>query len=104
MVPGQSDSPFAEAGLASSASLSLPERPSLVLSHSRPRGRLRELSSATDKIYVFELYAAGATVFQLRDVLSGRAVFSFAGNEAACSALPKGAARGRMAPMLVFAL
>ena len=65
---------------------------------------MRNMAAKTNKIYIFELFASAAPVFQLREELRGRKVILFVDNEAACAALANGAAKSQVALMLVFAL
>ena len=62
------------------------------------------LAAQTNKIYIFELYAAVATVFALRRQLDGKKIILFVDNEAACAALTSGAAKNRCALLLVYTL
>ena len=76
-----------EGGLAGLASLSVPGCAAPILSGGRAEEKLHGPSPYAEKIYVFGMYAAEATIAQLRDGLRGREVISFVANEAACSAL-----------------
>ena len=65
---------------------------------------LTGLAAWANKIYVFELFAAVATVFVPRQQLAGRKIIIFVDNEAACAALTTGAAKNRCALLLVYTL
>ena len=65
---------------------------------------LTGLAAWANKIYVFELFAAVATVFAIRQQLAGRKIIIFVDYEAACAALTTGAARNRCALLLVYTL
>ena len=62
------------------------------------------MAAKSNEIYIFELLAALSTVSQLRGELWGRLVILFAGNEAACVALTKGARKDAIASMLISTL
>ena len=64
-------------------------RPMLLIAQADEK--LRMLAATSNRICLFELFAASTTVFQLRDRLWGRRVILFVDNEAACAALTKGA-------------
>ena len=59
--------------------------------------KLQGIAFTCNRIYIFELFAAAATVFLLRDFLWARKGILFVVNEAACAALTKGAARNGVA-------
>ena len=65
---------------------------------------LTGLAAWTNKIYVFELFAAAATVFPLRQQLTGKKIVLFVDNEAACADLSGGTAKNRCALLLVYTL
>ena len=62
------------------------------------------MAAKSIKIYIFELFAPVSTVFRLRGEFWWRKVILFAGDEAACADLSKGAARRQVALMLVCTL
>ena len=66
--------------------------------------KLHSLDSSTSKIYIFELFAGVAAIYNLRDELWCRKVLLFVDNEAPCAALTKGAANNWIAWMLVYTL
>ena len=56
-------------------------------------GQVRALAASTSEIYILELFAAVATIYQLSDELwEGEAVL-FVRNEAECAALTKSVCR-----------
>ena len=63
---------------------------------------LAGLAAGASKIYIFELFAAVATIFALRRRLVGKRIILFVGNEAACAALTGGTATNRCAPLLAY--
>ena len=65
---------------------------------------LTGLAAWTNKIYVFELFAAVATGFALRQQLAGKKIILFVGNEAARAAPTSGTAKNRYALLLVYTL
>ena len=65
---------------------------------------LTGLAAWTYRIYVFELFAAVAIVFALRQQLAGKKIILFGDNEAACAALTSGAAKNRCALLLVYTI
>ena len=67
-------------------------------------GELNALAASTNAIFIFELFAMVASVFQLRAHLTGKRVILFVDNEAACAALTTGTSRVRGALLLVYAL
>ena len=69
-----------------------------MISTSKADRALAGLAAWTNKIYVFELFAAVAPVSAIRHFIT------FVDNEAACSALTTGAARNRCALLLVYTL
>ena len=71
---------------------------------SQADAELRRLASSTNKIYIYELYAAVAKVFATKGALKGTKLILSVDNEAACAALTKGAAKNRCALMLVYTL
>ena len=66
--------------------------------------RLQDLVASSNKIYIFELFAAAAAVSQLRGRLWRRKVILFVDNGAASAALTKGISRNWAAFTLVFSL
>ena len=62
------------------------------------------LAAQTGKIRTFELFAAVAAVFALRQQLSGAKVILFVDNEAAFAALARRTAKHRCALLLVYTL
>ena len=69
------------------------ERPWPPLLHGEGGKELRSLTLAADQIYIFELHAAAAAVFELRGELRNRKIVLFVDNEAASAALTTGAAK-----------
>ena len=67
-------------------------------------GELDDLAASTNAIFIFELFAMVASVFQLRDHLTGKRVILFVDNEAACAALTTGTSKVPGALLLVYAL
>ena len=68
---------------------------------------LNTLATSTNPIYVYEqvvTVAMVATIFQLREQLTGRRAILFACNEAACAAIARGAAKNKGALLFVYAL
>ena len=64
---------------------------------------LQKLAETTNKIYIFELFAAAATVFRLREQLTNKRVILFVDNEAACAAMTSGTAKNKCALTIVYA-
>ena len=62
------------------------------------------LAASTNTIFIFELFAMAASVFQLREQLTGKRVILFVDNEAACAALTAGTSKVPGALLLVYAL
>ena len=67
-------------------------------------GELDALAVSANAIFIFELFAMVASVFQLRDHLTGKRVILFVDNEAACAALTTGTSKVPGALLLVYAL
>ena len=63
---------------------------------------LNQLARTNSKVYIFELFAATATIFAHRAALRNRKLFVFIGNEAACAAPNKDASRSMAASELVY--
>ena len=115
MSPNESDSPspvriYSDAtrgeggGLAGPIFLSVAERPRPILLRAKANEKLRSLAATSNAIYIFELSAPIAAMSQLCDELRGREAFLPVSNEAACTALTKGAAKNKVASMLVFTM
>ena len=68
-----------------------------MLSYSDANEKLRALAATLNRIYIFDPFAAVATVFLIRVEPWGRKVTSFVDNEAARAPLTKGAAKNRVA-------
>ena len=66
--------------------------------------KLRDMAASSNKIYIYELLAAVATVRQLRDRVWRGEVILFVGSEAACAASTKGAAEEIVALTLLYLL
>ena len=67
-------------------------------------GELNALAASTNPIYIYELFATVASIFQLREQLTGKRAIVFADNEAACAALTTGTAKMPGALLLVYAI
>ena len=61
------------------------------------------LAASTNPMYIYELFAMVASVFQLREQLIGKRAILFADNEAACAALTTGAAKVSEGLLLAYA-
>ena len=79
--------------------LSLP-----ILSKGSSSGELSALAASTNAIFIFELFAMAASVFQLREQLTGKRAILFVDNEAACAARTAGTSKVPGALLLVYAL
>ena len=55
--------------------------------------QLARLAKSTDKIYIFELFAAVSTVSALKNEVRGKKLILFVDSESACADLTGGAAR-----------
>ena len=64
---------------------------------------LNALAASTNSIYIFELFAMVASVFQLREQLTGRRAILLVDNEAACAALTTRTSKVPGALLLVYA-
>ena len=62
------------------------------------------MTASTNAIFIFELFAMAASVFQLREQLTGKRAILFVDNEAACAALTTGTSKVPGALLLVYAL
>ena len=62
------------------------------------------LAAQTSEIYISELFPAVATVFALKQQLTGKQIILFVDTEAACVALTSGTAKNRCALLLVYTL
>ena len=67
-------------------------------------GELDTMAASTNAISIFELFATVASVFQLREQLTGKRAILFVDNEAACAALTTGTSKVPGALLLVYAL
>ena len=79
-------------GRLASFILSIFERPSPIILSGEVRERLHTLAANASRQYIFELFAAVARIYQLRDGLWGGKVALFADNVAATAASTTGAA------------
>ena len=67
-------------------------------------GEHNEIAASTNPIYICELFAVVAAVFQTRELPIGKKASFFVDNEAACAALTTGAAKNPVALLLGYAL
>ena len=82
-------------GAGGLTSLSLPStrgKPLPILLYAQAGDELHDMAPKSNAIYIFEFFAAIATVFQLRDELWGRNVILSLDDEAVCAATTTGAA------------
>ena len=75
-----------------------------VLLNGSSSDELNALAASTNSIYISELFAMAASVFQLGEQLTGKRAILFVDNEAACAALTAGTSRAPGALLLVYAL
>ena len=83
----------------SGSNLALP-----VLLRGSSRGELNALAATTNPTYNYELFATVASVFQLRERLTGRRSIFFVDNEAACAALTTGTSKVPGSLLSLYAL
>ena len=62
------------------------------------------LSFYANEIYIFKLLAAAKTIFHPIGAIWGRKLILFVGNVATCASPATGAAKSRMAIMLVYTM
>ena len=113
MGPRQSDAPdpariypdaTAEGRLAGLTVRATRGRPAPGLLVGGAQEMLRDLVAQTRKIYIFEVYAAAATLGWPRETLWGRKFILSVDNEAACGALTKGTGKNGAARTPVYAM
>ena len=74
--------------------LSKAQRPRPPLLAGQAEDQLRNSAATTIEIYIFELFAAVVTVFELREEINGKQTILFVDTEEVCAALTKGSLRG----------
>ena len=92
------------AGLASLAFTAVTGRPFPILLRGQADEEPCILAATTTTIYIFDLFAAVAAVFELRRGLKDGKVTLFLDDEAARAALARGSARNRLALALAYTL
>ena len=75
-----------------------------VLSEGSSGDELNALAASTNPIYIYELFAMVASVFQVREQLAGKRSILLLDNEAACAALTAGTSKVPGALLVVYAL
>ena len=61
--------------------------------------QLRQLVRGTNRVYIYELLAMGATIRELRQKIIGQKLVLMPDNAAVCAALMKGAANNDLGPI-----
>ena len=93
-----------EGSLASLRFLSVAARPRRSPLRTQAKWKLRGVAEISNRMYICELFAAVATIFQLRVKQWGRKAILFVDNEAASAASTRGAAGNKVTLMLVFTM